>query len=557
MNKDKRKILELLTYAAEGDLSQVKRLCESEGVDVNGADYDHRTALHVAAAEGHGDVVTYLLAHGTDMNAKDRWGKTPLMDALTFQRDDIALILKGSGAALASQNSANVVANLCAAAMRNDVNEVKRVALGGVDVNLSDYDRRTPLHVASSEGHLDMCKLLLLLGADPQCKDRWGSTPLAEAENGHHIEVANFLRFYTTASPAVTKRRRYFPKHAGQPTTLARAESGSAVVVSRSSGSLGGELSSSRSSESDDDDDDDDDDESESVTESSENSFSPRYSGGSASASTSPANSAGGDALLKRAKGVRKSVSTTAAATSSLSLTPPERSAEQPRTPRSARSSSSSSSSKRKSSSGRRRSKHSSRRRRRREREQRRSSSSSSLREDHAAALLAAGAEQQDAETTQPPPPLVDPFDLDLSEMSEHEEIGCGSFGSVCKARYRGQVVAIKTMKTSSGVTDAAADVVVKQLRREMAALMRLQHRNVVKLIGVSIKPPTIAIVTEFVDGCNLLQHLERFKAADPSRAQIVEQCIDFASQMAEGMRHAHNNGIIHRDLKSYVFFFS
>ena len=44
-------------------------------------DYDKRTALHLAAAEGQLDAVKYLVAHGHPLNVRDRWNATPLDEA--------------------------------------------------------------------------------------------------------------------------------------------------------------------------------------------------------------------------------------------------------------------------------------------------------------------------------------------------------------------------------------------------------------------------------------------------------------------------------------------
>lgn len=48
-------------------------------------DYDGRTPLHIASCEGHLKVVQYLLGHGATVYAKDRYGDTPLRNAIRFR----------------------------------------------------------------------------------------------------------------------------------------------------------------------------------------------------------------------------------------------------------------------------------------------------------------------------------------------------------------------------------------------------------------------------------------------------------------------------------------
>ena len=69
------KAMELLFLSSQGDKEAISALL-AEGVDVCVADFDDRTALHVAACEGHSEVVEYLIKKGANVNARDRWGST-------------------------------------------------------------------------------------------------------------------------------------------------------------------------------------------------------------------------------------------------------------------------------------------------------------------------------------------------------------------------------------------------------------------------------------------------------------------------------------------------
>jgi len=53
----------------------------------------------------------------------------------------------------------------------------------GLDLNSGDYDKRTCLHLAAAAGHIDIVKFLIENGADPSPRDRWGATPLNDAQD--------------------------------------------------------------------------------------------------------------------------------------------------------------------------------------------------------------------------------------------------------------------------------------------------------------------------------------------------------------------------------------
>uniref|UniRef100_A0A803L1U9 Protein kinase domain-containing protein n=1 Tax=Chenopodium quinoa TaxID=63459 RepID=A0A803L1U9_CHEQI len=63
-------------------------------------------------------------------------------------------------------------------------------------VNARDYDNRTPLHVASLHGWIDVAKCLIDFGADVNAQDRWRNTPLADAEGAKKHGMLELLKTY-------------------------------------------------------------------------------------------------------------------------------------------------------------------------------------------------------------------------------------------------------------------------------------------------------------------------------------------------------------------------
>jgi glutaminase len=78
---------------------------------------------------------------------------------------------------------------------KGDLEKIKGLD-GKIDFNKSDYDKRTTLHLASSEGHLNVVQYLLDKGVNKDVKDRWGNTPLSEAKNkdgANYEEICKLL----------------------------------------------------------------------------------------------------------------------------------------------------------------------------------------------------------------------------------------------------------------------------------------------------------------------------------------------------------------------------
>ncbi|XP_061824807.1 60 kDa lysophospholipase isoform X2 [Nerophis lumbriciformis] len=82
----------------------------------------------------------------------------------------------------------------CAATKIGDIEALEALKEMGSNLCLSDYDGRTPLHIAACEGHFKVVKYLLTLGATVYAKDRYGDTPLCNAVRFRHKDVVKLLR---------------------------------------------------------------------------------------------------------------------------------------------------------------------------------------------------------------------------------------------------------------------------------------------------------------------------------------------------------------------------
>ncbi|CAI5765307.1 glutaminase liver isoform, mitochondrial isoform X1 [Podarcis lilfordi] len=91
---ENKTVVNLLFAAYSGDVSALRRFALS-AMDMEQKDYDSRTALHVAAAEGHLEVVKFLVeACRVNPFVKDRWGNIALDDATQFNHLEVVKLLK-------------------------------------------------------------------------------------------------------------------------------------------------------------------------------------------------------------------------------------------------------------------------------------------------------------------------------------------------------------------------------------------------------------------------------------------------------------------------------
>lgn len=78
-----------------------------------------------------------------------------------------------------------IASNLCEKASLGDINSLKQLIKEGCNINSTDYDFRTALHLASAIGNKDVVKLLLDNGAKITV-DRFGGLPIHDALRNNH-----------------------------------------------------------------------------------------------------------------------------------------------------------------------------------------------------------------------------------------------------------------------------------------------------------------------------------------------------------------------------------
>nr|XP_061826937.1 ankyrin repeat domain-containing protein 50 [Nerophis lumbriciformis]XP_061826939.1 ankyrin repeat domain-containing protein 50 [Nerophis lumbriciformis] len=149
----------LILAAQEGHLSAVRLLLDRRS-PIDHRAYDGHSALSAALLEGHAEVAELLMRRGADTDVRDAEGR-PLLYLLVLEdRLDMATVL---------------------------------IEKGGVPMESRDSEGRTAVHVASWQGNVDMVVLLLKHGANPNAQDTEGRPPLhsvawtGNSEVGHHL----------------------------------------------------------------------------------------------------------------------------------------------------------------------------------------------------------------------------------------------------------------------------------------------------------------------------------------------------------------------------------
>ncbi|MBK8099517.1 MAG: protein kinase [Planctomycetes bacterium] len=122
-------------------------------------------------------------------------------------------------------------------------------------------------------------------------------------------------------------------------------------------------------------------------------------------------------------------------------------------------------------------------------------------------------------------------------------EIGRGGMGVVYRARQRSldREVALKVLPSHVTLQPSA----VARFRREATLAARLEHPNIVAIHAVGDDGDTNFFAMELVDGAPL----DRIDPAT-GKPRSVRQCVELCAAVADALAHAHEHGVLHRDVK-------
>jgi len=116
------------------------------------------------------------------------------------------------------------------------------------------------------------------------------------------------------------------------------------------------------------------------------------------------------------------------------------------------------------------------------------------------------------------------------------QRVGSGGMGTVYRAtdERTGEPVALKVLHEYLPES-------VERFGREVAALARMSHPNIVKYVAHGDSPPFVAM--EWLEGEDLAQRLR-------SGPMEIADAVELGARLAGALEHAHEHGIVHRDIK-------
>ena len=157
------------------------------------------------------DIINILLEKGADINAKDNYGRTPLMHAIQYGcSEEVIKILLEKGADINAKDNYGWTPLMYAIQYGCSEEVIKILLEKGADINAKDNYGWTPLmhaiHECECECSKEVIKILLEKGADINAKDNYDCTPLMLLSSAHNNKKSyiNMLEFFINCRPKIS-----------------------------------------------------------------------------------------------------------------------------------------------------------------------------------------------------------------------------------------------------------------------------------------------------------------------------------------------------------------
>lgn len=132
---------------------------------------------------------------------------------------------------------------------------------------------------------------------------------------------------------------------------------------------------------------------------------------------------------------------------------------------------------------------------------------------------------------------------IPYEELKVLERVGEGRFGTVYKGFWHGDV-AIKQLNTREADDDNLQQIRRQAFKAEVAGLKKCRHETLVLFMGASVQAHNLAIITSFIDGSSINEMIHQQK-----KRFALNQVINIASQVAQGLGYLHAKEIVHKHL--------
>lgn len=182
----------LLAAVEHGEVERVSSLLAKKGANPVKLDSEGKSALHVAAARGQIDCLSFILAHGADLSVTDAAGFSPLHLAAKNNHTECCRKLIQSKCPIDAVDGSGKTALHHAAASGN-IQIVQLLCELKSPINLKDTDGLTSLLLAAKHSHAEVCSTLLDFGSEINTSDNSGRTALMLATESNAVSVVEVL----------------------------------------------------------------------------------------------------------------------------------------------------------------------------------------------------------------------------------------------------------------------------------------------------------------------------------------------------------------------------